>query len=520
MSPTRPTAGYGLWLWQAVRRRPLRACLVASTLTRHRWFLGRAGPRLLGRLMRVRILLLATACIAWPAAAQEPPRPYPPWPSHRFNEDWSFLRDTARRADAFDAVKFIPLDPDGARWMTLGGELRERLESYQNRTFGLTGPRDAPRGNTYLLQRLLLHADLQLDPAFRAFLQFGSLRAYGAKGGTLAPTQDDHADLVQAFGDLRARVAPDTLLTLRGGRQELGFGSERLVGPREGPNLRRAFDGGRATLAIGTTRLDAFITRPVEPATRRFDRTDPGEAFWGAYLDASLPGGGPLRLRANLYYLGYERDGAMFAQGQAFERRHTVGTRLVGTAASVDLDWEAAYQVGRFGDAAIGAWTVATDTGITLPGLPWRPRIGLKADIASGDADRQDRRLGTFNALYPKLPYFTEAGFVAPANLIDVFPSVRVRPAPGVTAELGWDVLWRHRTADAFYRAAPFTPLPRTAGQRDPFIGSQVQLALMWNLGRHVALRADYVHFFAGPTITRAGGRDADFFTTSVAFRF
>lgn len=453
------------------------------------------------------------------AAAQpaEPTRPYPPWPIHRFDEDWRVLADPARRTGPLDALKHIDLG--GPAWLGFGGELRERFEYLSDRNFGIGLPRGAARDNAYLLQRALLHADLHLDPTFRAFLQVGSLASFGARGGTLGATQDDRLDLVQGFADLNLRIADGAALTLRGGRQEFYFGSGRLVSEREGPNLRRAFDGGRAILTLGPLRVDAFLARPVQPFRFAFDdRANPGEALWGAYATGALPGGVP-GLRTDLYLLGYERANAVFAQGRGLEQRHTVGTRVAGAAGGWDWDWEAAFQFGTFEGARIRAWTVATDTGHTFAALPWRPRLGLKADIASGDGNPRDRTLGTFNALFPKVPYFTEAGLVAPANLIDVYPSLRAQPTRTVTVELGWDVLWRHRTADAFYLPAPFAPLRGTAGRGGAFAGHQVQLSARWSVTPHVELRGWYVRFIAGDTLRTAGGRDVDFVATSVVFR-
>jgi hypothetical protein len=95
-----------------------------------------------------------------------------------------------------------------------------------------------------------------------------------------------------------------------------------------------------------------------------------------------------------------------------------------------------------------------------------------------------------------------------------------VRPAEAVTVELGWDVLWRHRRGDAFYRLGPFAPLPGSAGGRSRFVGYQAQLAATWQASRRIAVRVWYVRFFAGDTIERAGGRDVDFVAASLAWRF
>jgi hypothetical protein len=315
-------------------------------------------------------------------------------------------------------------------------------------------------------------------------------------------------------------VGDGSRLTARAGRQEMAFGSGRLVSERDGPNLRRDFDGGRAFLTMPEgLRVDAFVVRPVQPARESFDdSSNPGEAFWGVYATGpvSLLSG----LSADLYYFGYNRANATFVQGTGFEQRHTIGARLFGRYAGWDWDFEAAGQFGRFNGADIRAWTFASDTGYMLAGVPWQPRLGLKFDVASGDGNAHDHSLGTFNALYPKVPYFTEAGLAAPANLVDVYPTIRVQPTKAVTLELGWDVLWRQTTADAFYRPAPFGPIKGTAGVRNAYVGHQIETAARWALTQNVELKAWYVHFTPGATVKQAGGRTVDFAAASVAFKF
>jgi len=77
--------------------------------------------------MRALPLVLALAFLPkmnQPVAAQEAAG-RPAYQSSRFDEDWSALRDPAKRTDPFDPIKFIPLTADGSWYMTLGGELRE-----------------------------------------------------------------------------------------------------------------------------------------------------------------------------------------------------------------------------------------------------------------------------------------------------------------------------------------------------------------------------------------------------------
>ena len=80
----------------------------------------------------------------------------------------------------------------------------------------------------------------------------------------------------------------DGSLVLRSGRQELAFGSQRIVSVREGPNMRLSFDGFRAMFRAGGIQLDGLATRPVENNPYILDNeTDKDRALWG-YIWYSL----------------------------------------------------------------------------------------------------------------------------------------------------------------------------------------------------------------------------------------
>lgn len=456
--------------------------------------------------MRALFAAVAVSLVASsPAAAQEVQRPE--LRSHRFDEDWRALCIFGRRTMPLDALKCVPLAPDTT--LTLGGEVRERAEFVRNPGFGLEQDSD-----TVLLHRAMLHADLRIADRARLFVQLGAF-GFTGRAGEREPFDLDRLDIVQGFVDLSAPLGGGQA-TLRAGRQEISFGSSRLVGVREGPNVRRAFDGARVFWSGGENRIDAFYVRPVAIESGVFDdRTDHTEAFWGAY--ATVVVAGPVK--ADLHYFGLRRDQGRFLAGLANERRHSVGARLFGESGGFDWDWEAVYQFGRFGDQQIRAWTVATDTGYTFSAVPLSPRIGLKADIASGDGSPGDGRLGTFNALYPKLPYFSEANLIAPANIVDVHPSITLDLGSGLGLDLGWNALWRHTTTDAIY-GAPFNLVPGIAGQPGRFVGHQAIAGADWRAAPGLTFSGQYVHFWLGESLRRAGGRDVDFLVASASYKW
>jgi len=126
----------------------------------------------------------------------------------------------------------------------------------------------------------MLHADLHLGPSIRFFGQLKSGLENGRTGGP-RPPDEDKLDVHQAFLDGVLGFSDDASLTLRGGRQEMAYGSSRLVSFREGPNVRQSFDGLRMILNAGAWRVDGFFTRPVETDPGYFDDgSDRTRAFW------------------------------------------------------------------------------------------------------------------------------------------------------------------------------------------------------------------------------------------------
>jgi hypothetical protein len=414
----------------------------------------------------------------------------------------------AQSVAAADAAESEPV-----RSFLIGGELRERFESWHGAAFGLS----TAVPDDYLLHRATLFVDLRRGEALRGLVEIVGGFTSGWPGSP-PPTQNDPLDLLQAYIEPsvaleRGRVA------VRAGRQELSFGSSRLVSSRESPNIRRAFDGARAIWTRGEGRsLNVFFVRPVIPADGTFDdASSADQRFWGAY--ATRPIGGLEAAGIDAYYLGLDRADAVFAQGQERERRNTVGMRVFGARAGWDWNVEGAWQWGSFGDSSIRAWTLSVDAGFELAGVRMTPRVGLKVDAISGDRDLSDAEIGTFNPLFPKLPYFSEANLATPANLFDVQPSARLALGDRVTFALGWDRLRKHEEADAFY-APPLTPVDGTSLTQTRHIGWQTSALVEWQVNSELELAATYVRFEPHSVVRQAGGRDGSFFGAWIQWSF
>lgn len=438
----------------------------------------------------------------------------PGYALNRADEDYRYLADQARRTDFWDPIKYVPFNEGGSWYLSLGGEARERYEYFNRPNWG-----QDPQDHGYFLQRYFLHGDLHMGEHVRLFTQLQSSMEDGRKGGPRPNIDEDELDLHQVFLDLKLDLTGGSSLTLRSGRQEIAYGSQRIISVREGPNVRQSFDGFRLMYRGGEVQIDGFATKPAQTRRHVFDDgPDNTKALWGTY--AVLPFPLLPETHVDLYYLGLFRRTASFDQGAARETRHSVGARLWRTKGPLDYNFEALYQWGSFGNGDIRAWTVASDTGYTLTSLPLRPRVGLRADIASGDEDPNNPDLQTFNPLFPKGAYFSEAGLIGPANFIDLNPCLDLHLADHATLIFDWDFFWRESTRDGVYNNA--VALVRSGKGSDAhYVGSMAQSQLFWDVTRHLSFVAIYGHFFAGQFLRDSGpGEDVDYVTTWFTYKF
>jgi hypothetical protein len=413
----------------------------------------------------------------------------------RYDEDYSFLRDPRCRTELWDPLKYLPVAPGLPAYLSLGIDVRERFEHFSAFDWG-----GAPSGPEHaLMQRVMPHADLRLGPSVQVFVQLTSNLVWGRDP---RPLDRDELDVLQAFASVSIGS-----LTLRGGRQEVQYASSRLVSIREGPNVRLAFDGVRLIQRVRRWQVDGFALVPVEVRPGFFDdRREQGQGFWGVYATGPVLGW----LGLDLYYLGRLRDSATFEQGTARELRHTFGGRVWGAPGGWDYNLEAAYQTGTFGQGTIAAWMVALDVGYTVEALPAHPRFGTQANAVSGDSNPADADLQTFNPLFPRGAYFSQANLIGPMNFADLHPAMTLKPIDGLEIMVDWDFFWRESLGDGLYQ--PSTALQVSgAGNPSRYVGSQVAVLVQWQATRHATLAATCSRFFAGLFLRSALGSDVDF---------
>jgi len=357
-------------------------------------------------------------------------------------EDWSYLRDPEKRTSAWADLKYIPLGDRS--WLSLGGEARWRAEYRGHERFG-RGPQD---DDGDLQQRLRLWGDLHLTPNLRAFVDIQDARSIGLDSGTPV-IEESHADFHQAFIEANAPVG-DANVRLRVGRQEFGVGAFRIFEMREGANARVALDMARLMIDRPTGWsggvFGGYAVR--ESKASWDDATNYDYKLYGATASRAL-GAGKAAPKLDLFYVNTDRKGIAFDTGTpGRDERDTFSVRLSGRRGAYDYDVEGVLQRGDFRGLDIDAWYVSAIGGKTFD-HPWSPRLALRVDAASGDKDRNDHELNTYNQLYvPPISLRTDFGVT---NLVVVQPQITFKPTQKLLVGLQTAGLWRESKEDGVY---------------------------------------------------------------------
>ena len=469
-------------------------------------------------------------------ATSEPKRPA--YEDRRFDEDWSTLRDVdlSGRNRVWDRLKFIPFDEGEQVWLTLAGQARERGEYYNQFEFGQSQPQQS---GGFLLSRFRLSADLHASKYFRVFAEAkSSLASHSDISAGQGAGFVDELDLQNAFADVVIPLGDPATLTLRGGRQEMLFGVQRLVGPSDWTNVRRTFQGVSGIVDAGGWSVTPMWAELVVVEPHKFDEASPDNKLYGVYASGAATN----TVTADLYWLGVDNASTTFNQTSGRERRQTIGGRLwrgrerlaapepqteqrpafhenIGSSPGLDFDLEVAGQFGTLGGQDIRAWMISANGGYTFES-PLKLHPFVTMDFASGD-EAPGGRVGTFNQLYPtNHTYLGAMDYVGRQNILSPSAGVSLRPMPRLSVLLTQFLFWRASVDDAWYGNSGNVIRPGT-GSTERYLGTETDLIATYQFDRHVGAYASYNHFFPGAFIRETGpARSSDYVYAALQFTF
>jgi hypothetical protein len=434
---------------------------------------------------------------------QAPPKwPYPRTsinPYTFFDANFSYLDDPDNQDhDWADCLKRIKLFDDTVMFST-GGEFRIRQMNEINAR--LTG-----KDNNYQLMRERIYADLWITNRFRIFAEFIDANTFNEN---LPPLVIDRnkTDMQNLFIDVRTLEIADSPIWVRVGRQEMLYGSQRLISPLDWANTRRTFQGAKAFWSNEDFSFDVFSVQPVFPDPRKFDSPDNRMIFsgaWGTYR--------PEKGQAiDLYYLNLNRERDVTVANSGVGPRgniDTIGARYAGASCNNFLwDVEGMFQFGTIGNQDLCAGSVSVYAGYNFKDVALKPQIWVGYDYATGSNNPHSPFGGnnTFQQLFPFGHYYF--GFiddVGRQNIQDFASQLTVFPTDWIQAQIQNHVFYLANSRDALYNAGG-TPIRfDPTGRAGNYVGDEIDLTINFHLSNHQDILIGYSHLFAGGFIEHA----------------
>ncbi|AOC96298.1 hypothetical protein BB050_03209 [Flavobacterium anhuiense] len=427
----------------------------------------------------------------------------------RYEDDFTYLKADSIKT-LYERIKYIPLGKNDKYYASIGGEARLQYTYTVNNKWG-----DEADDDGYLLSRYLFHANVQLG-VFRTFFELQSSLANGKTDPS--PVDENQLDIHQAFLDIDFIKEENEQLTLRSGRQEMMYGSQRLIAVREGPNSRLAFDAVKLFYKKNNWQSDAFFTHPIVNKQGTFnDSFNENAKFWGSYTVIHKV---PFIQNIDLYYLGLWKSRSVFDDAIGEENRQSIGTRIWKNKGTWKYDFEGVYQFGNINQKTISGWTLSSFACYTFENIKYTPEIGLKTEIISGDKSSGDAHLQTFNPLYPRGAYFGLVALIGPSNLIDVHPSINFSLSEKWTLGIDYDIFWRQTLSDGIY-APNMQLLYSGKNTTERFIGSQLISNVNYDMNNHLGFTLETGWFNAGSFLKEVGsGKDYFYAALTAQFKF
>ena len=396
---------------------------------------------------------------------------------------------------------------DGAT--TVGGAFRLRYHNENNfrntatvpNALGLTGVDDS-----FLLKQTRVWFDYKPSERFQLYTEL--IDAVSAQEShSPRPIDENRLDLHQLF--IKANLT-DSLIA-KVGRQNITFGSNRLMSSLGWANTNRPFDGVIFEKSVENGTVKPFWLQPVAISANQADRTNHNLSHYGVYFEGKQSGD----RQTDLYWFGMQN-------GVSGMQTDTLAGLIKGKGENWQYELEGGVQVGRNSDASNHI------AGFAFAGIGRQIEHEIGGDIwfmydwASGDSQpgngfHQNQPLGHL--------YLGFMDLFGRSNLHDI--NIRWTRQINEKAKL---LVWYHYFALANgddtgpynVTGTPFAGHPLSdSTSRD--LGHEIDLLATIELQQQSTLTLGYSYFFAGAYYQQPGlpyDGDASFFYAQYAIRF
>lgn len=413
-----------------------------------------------------------------------------------FDSDWRYVEGIPEEDRTLvEKLKRIHLNDC---WLfSTGGEYWIRYENQHNARLTTTN-------NQFALNHARLYGDLWYRDSVRLYSEFIYADSTG-QSLQPGPLDIDRGDFQDLFADVKLIEWLDKPVYVRAGRQELLYGSQRLVSPLGWANKRNTFQGVKVFRQGQKWDFDAFWTQYVVPNTNQFDASDPRQNFAGAWLTYRPKKGET----ADFYYLLFDNSNSAVQQGITVApfQTHTFGSRWAGDKDGWLWDLESAVQCGQQGSQNLLAGMATAGAGRNWKDKCLTPTLWFFYDYASGTNDPSSGTSHTFHQQFAFGHYYLGwTDLVGRRNIHDVNAHLYLFPTPWVTTWLQYHHFWLAESRDALYNIGGVPYRRDATGAAGNNVGDEVDLVLNFHLTRYSDILVSYNKLWGGGFLENTPG--------------
>jgi len=378
-------------------------------------------------------------------------------------------------------------------WLRFSGEFRERFEGYSGGGFKPNSTND------YDLQRIRLGMQIQPTHWLQFFIEMQDARVFGITPAL--PPYQNATDVRQAYVQLGNPEGNG--FTLQGGRFDMTYGNNRLIGNSWWTNVSRSFDGFRAGYQQGRFRVDAFATSVVIVRDGVIDHSLAGNNLYGLYATARdvIP-----HASLDVYEFWNLRPSfALAGVKPGHLNEWTTGFRWVGALpANLDYRTEMAYQLGTLSVDKIRTWMGHWVLGYTFQEARLRPRLFAEYDYGSGSPNTKGGYDNTFDPIYPsthdKLGLADQFGW---RNIKDLRFGQEFKLARRWVLATSVHDFWLANAHDALYPTRGSAIAQDAKGKSGTHVGEELDIQAIYTPTRQTQVDFGYGHIFTGEFLNK-----------------
>ncbi len=310
--------------------------------------------------------------------------------------------------------------PSGPVW-TPGAQVFLRSEGRINPDFSNSA------SSTPNAAAVLERARLQLRGSWgpvTVFVQAQDARVWGFESSTIS--NEANTDLHQGWMELSGSLREDLSGSIRAGRQEINWGSQRMIGSLLWAPAARSFDALRLQGRAGRWSADAFLAVLAPPSTFSFGDPPQSVRTRGDQLAAGLVSfAASEALNVEATVLTDFADASMNAPNRD-RQVIDIGGRIWGSPlGGLRYEAEGHGQTGRNEGLEHRAWAWIANVNYTRMGKRLRPGAKLSYAMASGSQCRDDPANGA-----------ADCGAETSADFFNFYPTNHIHY--GLVDLLGW----------------------------------------------------------------------------------